>query len=192
MTRDRGRNHPLCGFRWRTLRVGGPPQFPSMLGLPERAVVRIKQAVRRSRRRRQAGLLALLLLPLLTGVGAFALGRARPAPPVSVVVQEVEIVKEVPKLVEVHESQVPPILRKIARCESQNTHYDRQGHVLQGRANPHDVGKYQINTAVWGPVAARLGYDLYDEQGNEQMALYLLHHYGSLPWQQSAPCWGRQ
>jgi hypothetical protein len=111
---------------------------------------------------------------------------------VSVVVQEVEIVKEVPKLVGVHEWQVPPILRKIARCESQNTHYDRQGHVLRGRANPHDVGKYQINTAVWGSVAARLGYDLYDEQGNEQMALYLLHHYGSLPWQQSATCWGRQ
>jgi hypothetical protein len=166
-----------------------------MFGPHDRAVVRIEQAARRlsgrPRRRRKAVLLALLL-PLLTGVGAFALGITRPAPPVSVVVKEVEIVKEVEKPAVLPEQRVPPILRKIARCESQNTHYNRQGNVLRGRVNPHDVGKYQINTAVWGTVATQLGYDLYDEQGNEQMALYLLHHYGSVPWQQSANCWVRK
>jgi hypothetical protein len=192
MTRDYGCIHPLFGVSRRRLRVEGPPP----LGRHDRAVVRLEQAARRlsgrPRRRRKALLLALLLIPLLTGVGAFALGSTRPDPPVSVVVKEVEIVKEVEKPAVGPEPRVPPILRKIARCESQNTHYDRQGNVLRGRVNPHDVGKYQINTAMWGPVAAQLGYDLYDEQGNEQMALYLLHHYGSMPWRHSAKCWVRQ
>jgi hypothetical protein len=166
-----------------------------MRGRHDRAVVRIEQAAShlygRPRRRRKPGLLALLPVLLLTGVGAFAFGSARSAPHGPVVVREVEIVKAVEKRV-VPEQSVPPILRKIALCESQNTHYDRQGNVLRGTVNPYDVGKYQINTAVWGTVATQLGYDLYDEQGNEQMALYLLHHYGSMPWQQSAKCWVRK
>ena len=137
--------------------------------------------------------LALLLVPLLTGVGTLALGRVRPAlprmaeerggAPVLAVAAPASAVPEAP---------LPPILRKIAACESRNTHYDRQGRVLRGTRNPHDVGKYQINAAVWGAVAAQQGYDLYDEHGNEQMARYLLAHYGSVPWQQSAACWVRQ
>jgi hypothetical protein len=92
----------------------------------------------------------------------------------------------------VSEPPLPPILHKIAVCESRNTHYDRRGRVLRGKRNPHDVGKYQINMALWGDVAAQQGYDLYDERGNEQMARYLLAHYGSVPWRQSATCWARQ
>jgi hypothetical protein len=131
-------------------------------------------------------------MSLLIGLGALALGRVLPARPGPEVIREVEKVKEVEKVVVVKERRIPPILRKIAACESNNSHYDRRGNVLRGKVNRHDVGKYQINTTLWGTVAARQGYDLYDEQGNEQMALYLLHHYGSMPWRHSAACWVRK
>jgi hypothetical protein len=137
-------------------------------------------------------ILSLLFVSLLMGFGALALGRVSPAMPGPEVIREVEKVKEVEKIVVVKERRIPPILHKIAACESNNSHYDRRGNVLRGKVNRHDVGKYQINTALWGTVAARQGYDLYDEQGNEQMALYLLHHYGSMPWRHSAACWVRK
>jgi len=189
MTRDHGRFQPL---------YDGPRRPLLPLGRPhDRAIMRIQRAARRlygrPRRHRRVLLLALLLVPLLTGVGALALGRGRPEPsgvaqareiaPVLAVTQPVPVVPEPP---------LPPILHKIAACESRNTHYDRHGRVLRGTRNPQDVGKYQINTAVWGTVAAQQGYDLYDEQGNEQMARYLLAHYGSVPWRPSAACWARQ
>ena len=180
MTQAHGGFQPLDEQPRQPLLPWGRPQ--------DRAITRLEQAARRlygrpRRRRRLAPLLALLV-PLLTGVGALALGNIRPEPPGVVAVAERAPV--------VSESPLPPILQKIATCESRNTHYDRSGRVLRGRRNPQDVGKYQINTAVWGPVAAAQGYDLYDEQGNEQMARYLLAHYGSVPWRHSAACWVRQ
>lgn len=173
---------------------GQVPRMPG--GQPGRAVDRLQQAAWRlygqPRRRRSAVLLALPLVFLLMGGGVFALGRVLPDPHVPAVVKEIKTVQEVEKIVVVKEQSVPPILHKIAACESQNTHYDRRGRVLRGKENKHDVGKYQINTVVWGQVAAQQGYDLYDEQGNEQMALYLLHHYGTMPWRHSAACWVRK
>jgi hypothetical protein len=164
-------------------------------GPQDRAITRIEQAARRlyGRRRRRPALLLVLLVPLVTGVGALALGNIRPEPPGGVAEQEnAPVLPAAARVPVVAEPPLPPILQKIATCESRNTHYDRHGHVLRGRRNPQDVGKYQINTAVWGPAAAQQGYDLYDEKGNEQMAVYLLTHYGSVPWQHSAACWVRQ
>jgi hypothetical protein len=127
------------------------------------------------------------------GVGALALANIRPAPPSGVAAPEsAPVMVVVEREPVVSAPPLPPILQKIATCESRNTHYDRSGRVLRGRRNPRDVGKYQINTAVWGPVAATQGYDLYNEQGNEQMARYLLAHYGSVPWRHSAACWVRK
>ena len=138
-------------------------------------------------------LLLVLLVPLLTGVGAWALGHIRPESPRVVAEKEiVPVLTVAAPMPVVTEPPLPPILRKIATCESRNTHYDRHGRVLRGTRNPQDVGKYQINAAVWGTVAVQQGYDLYDEQGNERMARYLLAHYGTVPWRQSAACWVRQ
>jgi hypothetical protein len=195
MTQEHGGFQPLDEQPRQPLLPWGRPQ--------DRAITRLEQAARRlygrPRRRRLAPLLALLV-PFLTGVGTLALGNIRPGPPSIVAEQErapapavAEPVPVVPESVPaVAAPPLPPILQKIAACESRNTHYDRHGRVLRGRKNPQDVGKYQINTAVWGTVAAQQGYDLYDEQGNEQMARYLLAHYGSVPWRHSAGCWVRR
>jgi hypothetical protein len=187
----------LFGFPRRPQRVMELPQRqgPRMTGPHERAVARVQRAARRmygGPRRRRTAVLLLLLLPLLTGFGALALARILSKPSGSEVVKTVEIVKEMEKPVVLPEQRDPPILRKIATCESQNTHYDRQGNVLRGKLNKYDIGKYQINTALWGHVATQQGYDLYNEQGNEQMAHYLLDHYGTLPWRRSAACWARK
>ena len=195
MTQEHGGFQPLDEQPRQPLLPLGRPQ--------DRAILRIEQAARRlygRPRRRRKTLLLALLVPLLMGVGALALANIRSAPPSVVAAPEsapvLAVAEPVPVVADsgpvVAEPPLPPILQKIAACESRNTHYDRDGRVLRGKQNPQDVGKYQINTAVWGTVAAQQGYDLYDERGNEQMARYLLTHYGSVPWRHSAACWVRQ
>ena len=185
MTREHGGFPPLDERPRRPLLLWGGPH--------DRAITRIERAAQRLYGRPRRRRWPWLLVPLLTAVGALALGPLRPEPPRVVAEQErAPVLAMAVPAPGSPEPPLPPILRKIATCESRNTHYDRHGRVLRGRQNPYDVGKYQINAAVWGPVAAQQGYDLYDEQGNEQMARYLLAHYGTVPWRQSAACWVRQ
>jgi len=163
MTQAHGGFQPLDEHPRQPLLPWGRPQ--------DRAITRIERAAQRlygRPQRRRLPLLLALLVPLLTGVGALALGNIRPAPPSVVAAREMAPVPAVAEPVPVVSAPpLPPILQKIATCESRNTHYDRYGRVLRGKRNPQDVGKYQINAAVWGTVAAEQGYDLYDEQGNE-------------------------
>ena len=84
---------------------------------------------------------------------------------------------------------VPRVLENIAWCESRNRHFDKNGKVLRGTENFYDIGKYQINTQYWGIKAKKLGHDLFTEEGNEAMALYLFEEYGSKPWYHSSACW---
>ena len=86
---------------------------------------------------------------------------------------------------------LPPVMQRIAQCESQNQHFTKDGKVLRGKWNPHDMGLFQINTVVWGKKAEELGYDIRTQEGNEQMARYIFENYGSVPWQASAKCWSR-
>ena len=88
------------------------------------------------------------------------------------------------------EAVIPEILRKIAMCESEGRHFDKNGDVVVG-VNRNDIGKYQINVAYWQLEAEKLGFDLYTEKGNESMALELFHRYGTKPWNSSHRCWGR-
>lgn len=100
--------------------------------------------------------------------------------------------KEIPKpiviekIVKVKDDTIPPILLKIAKAESGNRHFDSQGNVVKGKVNNKDIGKFQLNETVWGKKAKELGYDIYTEKGNEQMALWIFEHYGSVPWKFSA------
>lgn len=86
--------------------------------------------------------------------------------------------------------ELPTIFEHIAYCESGNTQWDSNGNVIRGVVNPMDIGKYQINTAVWGDEAYKLGYDVYTEDGNEAMALELYRRQGTDPWHASEWCWG--
>ena len=85
-------------------------------------------------------------------------------------------------------SELPPILQKIAFCESSNRHFDKNGKVLVGRVNQNDIGVFQINI-VHKAKAAELGLNLYDEQDNIKYALYLFEKYKTRPWKYSARCW---
>jgi hypothetical protein len=96
-----------------------------------------------------------------------------------------------PPVVIVQEASLPPVLQRIAQCESRGQHWTQDGDVVRGKQNPQDTGLFQINARVWGPTAAALGYDIRTREGNEQMARYLLAHYGTVPWRSSAPCWQR-
>src|SRR3989344_4587361 len=91
----------------------------------------------------------------------------------------------------INKKAVPAIMKKIAECESHNQHFDESGKVLRGNYDPRDIGRYQINRAYWEDKAVELGYDIYDEAGNEAFALYLYHAYGTDPWKQSRWCWSQ-
>lgn len=102
-----------------------------------------------------------------------------------VVTKEIEVVKEV--------TVKAKVLERIAQCESGNSHYDKNGQVmLNGNKNgSSDIGKYQINTRIWGKKATEMGLNLAIESDNETFAQYLFNTYGSEPWIWSRPCWNR-
>ena len=95
------------------------------------------------------------------------------------------------QVVIVKDDTLPPVMQRIAQCESRAQHVTRHGKVVRGKRNPYDIGLFQINTVFWGKKAQELGYNLYTPEGNEQMARYLFAHYGSVPWQSSIACWNR-
>ena len=95
--------------------------------------------------------------------------------------QEVKV-EYVNKEVVVHE--LPPILKKIGKCESGNNQNAK--HINRG-----DVGKYGIHLPIWGWTAHEMGYDLYNEWDNEQFAIWLFMNYGSEPWNASKSCWNK-
>ena len=145
----------------------------------------------RGRRRRRAwptrGLVALVLSGLLLSVGAL-LGPAVPSRdarrPVPQVVSQ-------PHVIVVKDDTLPPVLQRIAQCESAGQQFTRDGQVLRGKRHPQDTGLFQINAVVWAKQAEALGYDIRTRDGNAYMARYIFDHYGSVPWQSSAKCWSR-
>lgn len=84
-----------------------------------------------------------------------------------------------------------PLIVDVARCESQITHWTEHGHVLQGWIDDDDIGLMQINRRYHGATARKLGYDIYDIQGNIMYARYLYEREGLQPWSASKPCWSK-
>ena len=93
------------------------------------------------------------------------------------------------KILEV-DSQAP-VMDRIAKCESTNTHFGKNGQVLvRGNTNNSvDVGRYQINEKVWGTKATELGYNIFDEKENKEMAYWIYKNHGTEPWYSSEKCW---
>lgn len=85
--------------------------------------------------------------------------------------------------------KMPSVLQRIAYCESKGKQYDGKGNTTRGRITPSDLGKFQINEVYWGQKAHDLGFDLYTEKGNEQMAQYIYQEHGTWPWDSSSKCW---
>ena len=101
--------------------------------------------------------------------------------------------KIVTKEVLVERAITYPVLERIAQCESGNNHFGPSGQVLMvGNTNKSvDVGKYQVNVALWGKKANELGLDLTLEKDNEAFAIYLYKTYGTEPWVWSKKCWNK-
>ena len=87
---------------------------------------------------------------------------------------------------------LPPVMHRIARCESRGQHFTKEGKVVRGKRHAADIGLFQINTVVWGKKAQELGHNIHTQEGNTRMARYRFDHDGSVPWQSSAACWNRR
>jgi len=86
-----------------------------------------------------------------------------------------------------------PVLDRIAKCESGNTHFGKSGQVLmRGNTNGSvDIGIMQINVSIWGAKATELGYNLAIEKDNKEFARWLYKNYGTEPWVWSKKCWSK-
>lgn len=92
--------------------------------------------------------------------------------------------------------KLDPALLPVCSCESTGAPYntpqefDKNGDVLRGKINHHDVGECQINETFNGAQAAASGFDIYTAEGNIKEANYLYEHEGLKPWDWSKSCWG--
>lgn len=80
-------------------------------------------------------------------------------------------------------------LQAISRCESGGKQFKPDGTVLRGRINPQDIGMFQINEKYWLAKSLALGYNIYTEKGNIEMAKWIYERYGNAPWVWSKKCW---
>ena len=83
----------------------------------------------------------------------------------------------------------PPVLERIAKCESGASHVDKNGQVLINATR--DVGYYQINVAIHGKKATEMGLNLFIEEDNKKFAEYLYENFGTEPWVHSKKCWNK-
>lgn len=125
--------------------------------------------------------LAWCLVLALVVVGIFEAGRYINPP---IIYTQQEIIKEVPAKLSV--------MTRIAKCESNGSHYAKNGQVLvSGNKNGSvDVGLYQINT-IWFREATDMGLNLFVEKDNIAFANHLLDKYGTEPWVWTKPCWNK-
>lgn len=99
---------------------------------------------------------------------------------------------------------IAPVLVRIARAESHNSHYctpelvkakmcakSEVGQVLVRSNNNKtiDVGRYQINVYYWGAKASQMKLNLFNEQDNETFAIWLYENQGTEPWSASKKNW---
>lgn len=124
---------------------------------------------------------AYFLLAVWISMGGFWYGKSE----VKTKTIWAETIKEVPV------KEIPPVLKRIAKCESGDMHYKNGQVIFNANSNGTvDRGRYQINS-VWDKKATELGLDLSNEKDNEQFAMWLYENRGSEDWYSSKSCWNR-
>lgn len=78
-----------------------------------------------------------------------------------------------------------PILMKICKAESGLKQFLPNGSVVRGHVNHSDIGICQINEAINNDQARKMGYDIFTEKGNVQMAIWMFINQGTNPWNSS-------
>lgn len=127
---------------------------------------------------------SVLTIGVLAGVGTavgFAIAFTHQAD-AQIVYQSKEVVVQV--------EADAPVLDRIAKCESGNTQFAKDGQVLVhvNKNGTWDVGKYQINS-IHGGTATKLGMNLYTEDGNTAFAKWMYANLGTGDWAASQSCW---
>lgn len=105
--------------------------------------------------------------------------------PAKMVFANKEVIKEV--------KGKTPVMERIAKCESGNSHIDPktgQVYMLANTNKTVDVGKYMINT-VWHKKAKELGFDITKEVDNEKFAYWIYENFGTDAWKYSYHCWNK-
>ena len=92
------------------------------------------------------------------------------------------------QIVEAKDS-IPPILHRIAVCESGNKQFNSDGSVVRGKKDKNDVGRFQISLTHYGYEAMRQNLNLLKEEENEKMALWIYANKGTDEWSPSKACW---
>lgn len=75
----------------------------------------------------------------------------------------------------------PKIMLSLAKCES-GTRHAINGKIIRGRLTPHDVGIFQISEIYWRDKAKELGFNIYEPEGNINMAMWIADKYGYEKW----------
>lgn len=90
---------------------------------------------------------------------------------------------------EVASGQMPPILERIAFCESGNNH-------LAKNPNSSASGTFQFIDSTWKSTMRKMGLpensDVFDEELNYKAAKFLFAEQGVGPWLASRECWSRK
>lgn len=104
----------------------------------------------------------------------------------------------------VKDPTIPPVLLRINKAETHDNqfcsadaiarkycHSYQKGEVLEttNTNGSVDIGEYAINNAAYGAQAMKLGYDIYTEQGNQDMATWIYQNVGTGPWYASEANW---
>ena len=84
-----------------------------------------------------------------------------------------------------------PLMAKIAKCESRNRHFNKNGQVLRGEITPLDRGVMQINLHYHEETAEKLGLDVHNIDDKVAYARYLYEKSGAKPWMSSSKCWSK-
>lgn len=86
-----------------------------------------------------------------------------------------------------------PVMIAIAKCESEFRQFDKDGKVLKN-PNSSAMGVFQIMASVHEETASKLGFNIYELEGNMAYARHLYEKQGTKPWEAdktSPACWGK-
>lgn len=94
--------------------------------------------------------------------------------------------------VTINHETLPPVLSRIAKCESSTGQYAKDGQVARhvNSDGSYDTGEFMINS-VHNKEASKMGYDLSKESDNKAYAVWLYANRGTGDWYSSAHCWNK-
>jgi len=131
----------------------------------------------------QVGFIVLLVFVTLVGIGVSYFATS------TLTVEAYTVTATTTQMIK--DTSTPPVMQRIAQCESSSMQFKNGTVVLNGNSNGTvDIGEWQINSSHTQE-AKKLGYDIFTQEGNYNYAMYIYKTQGTGPWSSSAKCWMR-